>query len=35
MAPPVAVSGNSTHEISDLRGEFGTEYDIDGCGILT
>ena len=35
MAPPVAVSGNSTHEISDLRGEFGAEYYIEGCGIFT
>jgi hypothetical protein len=35
MAPSVAVSGNSTHEIGDLFGEFGAEYYIDGCGILT
>jgi hypothetical protein len=35
VAPPVAISGNSTHEIGDLFGEFGAEYDINGCGILT
>lgn len=35
VALSVAVVRNSAYEISDLRGEFGAEYDIHGCGVLT